>query len=190
MEGNVIKNDRDTQEKNHSQFLTFVLGFDIYGISVDMVREVNRYGKLFPVPKSPFGVSGIINLRGDVIPVIDLNTRLSGKKTGITKLTNIIILDLEQGDETIQIGVIIDSVKEVVAINDEDIESASGPGLNLRRDFVTGIGKAHGGFIILLDIRTVLNVDEIAKSFSFTDQPRASLILPSNIQENMNDHAG
>jgi purine-binding chemotaxis protein CheW len=186
MNENTIWNETDVSEKEHSQYLTFTLGHDIYGITVDMIREVNRYGKVFPVPKSPFGVSGIINLRGDVIPVIDLNARLFNTESKITKLTNIIILDLKQENEIVQIGAIIDSVKEVVDIRDEDIEIASGLGLNLRKDFVTGIGKVNSSFIILLDIQSVLNVDEISQSFSSADQTLASSILSSNdISENL-----
>lgn len=184
MEEKTIRNGTPAEDKN-SQYLTFTLGNDIYGIAVNIIREVNKYGTVFPVPRSPMCVRGIINLRGDVIPVIDLNTRLFGTESIITALTNIIILDVEQENERSEIGVIIDSVKEVVDIRDEDIEKSSGFGLNLRKEFVTGIGKVHGSFVILLDIPSALNVNEISQVFSDTAKTEAASMVAVNLSEDM-----
>jgi purine-binding chemotaxis protein CheW len=180
MEEKTIHNETAIQDNKYIQYLTFMLGMDVYGIAVNIIREVNRYGKVFPVPKSPQCVSGIINLRGDVIPIIDLNTRLFGTESKITKFTNIIILEHEHEDEITQIGVIIDSVKEVVDIKDSDIENAVGFALNLRKDFVTGIGKVHESFIVLLDIPPILNVDEISQISSTSDRTDAASVLSAN----------
>jgi purine-binding chemotaxis protein CheW len=150
-------------EEKYVQYLTFVLSDDLYGISVNHIREVDKYGKIFSVPQSPECVKGIINLRGDVIPVVDLNIRLLGKESEITRLTNVVILELDHNGDMIQVGAVIDSVREVVDIEQQNIEAVPGFGLNLRKDFVSGIGKVHNSFVILLDVSTVLNIDEISQ---------------------------
>ncbi|MBN2403053.1 MAG: chemotaxis protein CheW [Spirochaetes bacterium] len=152
-------------EKRYSQYMTFMLGSDIYGIPVSIIKEVDRYGKVFTVPRSPACIKGIINLRGDVIPVIDLNKRLFNNESTITALTSIIIIQLEQEGEIIQIGVMNDCVKTVADIADEDIEASPGFALNVRKEFIRGIGKMQENFIILLEIQSVLNLNEISQLF-------------------------
>lgn len=185
MDENTAAYETIKQDVKLNQYLTFLLGNDIYGIKVNIIREVDRYGKVFPVPKAPECVKGIINLRGIVIPVIDLNTRLFNTESIVTRWTNIVILEIEQESETVPIGVIIDSVREVVDIPEDNIESAPGFGLNLRKDFVRGIGKVDDSFIILLDIQSVLNIDEISQIFDTGNRKNdTALIMPTDCYSN------
>ncbi|MBN2038770.1 MAG: purine-binding chemotaxis protein CheW [Spirochaetes bacterium] len=182
----IIKNEISQDEtaeqyKDFSQYLTFTLRNDIYGIKVHVIREVGMFGKVFTVPKSPDCIRGIINLRGNVIPVIDLNSRLFGTESIITRMTNIVVVEVEQENEKNQIGVIIDSVKEVVDVPEGDTENTPGFGLNLRSDFVEGIAKVKDDFIILLDMPTVLNVDEISRSVSSGKSAVSSALSADNI---------
>lgn len=178
-----------TEDKKYSQYLTFALGSDVYGIPVNIVKEVDRYSKVFPVPKSPVCIRGIINLRGDVIPVIDLNMRLFDTESRITALTNIIIIELVQEGEIIQIGVINDCVKAVVDIVDENIEISPGFALNVRKDFTAGIGKVQDNFIILLNIQSVLNLNEISNLFTDTGKTDNASALQANVPDDIK-HGG
>ncbi|MBN1500055.1 MAG: chemotaxis protein CheW [Spirochaetes bacterium] len=139
------------------QFLTFLLVNDTYGIEVEYVKEVNGYEKVFPVPRVSEYLKGVINLRGEIVPVIDLCSLLLGHSITVTKFTSIIILELQNEDEMIKIGVVIDAVKEVKNMPAESIEQTPGFGLKINRDFVKGVGKADDNFIILLDVSGILN---------------------------------
>jgi purine-binding chemotaxis protein CheW len=110
----------------------------------------------------PASIRGVINLRGAVVPVIDLAARFGGPRTGITRRTCIVILEVE-GEETHQdIGVVVDTVCEVLEMTDADIEPPPAFGSRLRADFILGMGKAGAKFVILLNIGKVLSVDELA----------------------------
>ncbi|MBN1533616.1 MAG: purine-binding chemotaxis protein CheW [Spirochaetes bacterium] len=146
-----------------AQYLTFKLGSEVYGINVEHVREVNEYGNLYPLPRVPEYIRGIINLRGEVVPVIDLSYRLYGKKGDVSKFTCIVIIALiHEGDEAL-LGIVIDAVKEVVEIKVDSIVSTPDFSLNIREDFVSGVGKVRDGFIVLLNVDTMLNIVELSK---------------------------
>ncbi len=149
--------------KDYRQYLTFLLGKDVYGIRVDMVKEVNDYEKVLSVPLVPGYIRGIMNLRGEVVPVIDLYSLFFGTSNEVTKFTSIVIAEIMDEGEIGRIGLVIDSVKEVVDILEEDIEATPGFGLNIRQDYVDGVGKVNDSFVILLDIESVLNISDIAQ---------------------------
>jgi purine-binding chemotaxis protein CheW len=150
---NIIKSDL---------YLTFCLGNDFYGISVESAKEVMNYSNVFKTPGVPDYIKGVINLRGEVVPIIDLSVRFYNKKSEVIDSTGIIIVEIKDKNIFIPIGVMIDSIESVVNIYEDKIESSPEIGAKIRPDFISGIGKTENKFVILLDVDTVLNIDEIS----------------------------
>lgn len=144
-----------------SQFLTFLLAGEIYGISILDIRELIEYEGVTSVPMMPDFIAGVINIRGAVVPVIDLTSRFDGNKTKITKRTSIIIAEVENEDLKIEVGVIVDEVKEVLNIAINDIEPAPTFGSKIRTDFISGMGKVGDELLVLLEVRKVLSIEEL-----------------------------
>lgn len=164
--GEPLKAKRKTEtvnaEETH-QHLTFMLGGEMFGIAIKSVREIIEYGNLTEVPMVPPFIRGVINLRGAVVPVIDLSARFGGKPTQIQRRTCIVIIEMADGSDTQELGVVVDAVCEVLDIPESEIEPAPSFGAKIRADFIAGMGKINGKFVILLDVRRVLSVDEIAE---------------------------
>ncbi len=145
-----------------SQYLAFSLAGETFAMESRFVREVIQYGGLTVVPLMPSFVRGVINLRGAVVPVLDLNLRFGRTATETARRTCVVILEVGPPDETTLLGVLVDNVSEVLEIASGDIEPAPSFGHSLRADFVSGVGKVGGRFIILLDVNRVLSVEELA----------------------------
>jgi purine-binding chemotaxis protein CheW len=145
---------------DHSQYLTFMLGGEMFTIGILSVKEIIGYGGLTEVPMMPPCVRGVINLRGAVVPVMDLSARFGREATVVTKRTCIIIVELDKGGEQRVIGVIVDAVNAVLEIAAADIEPAPAFGTKIRTDFIEGMGKVNGRFVILLAVDRVLSLDE------------------------------
>ena len=144
------------------QFLTFVLGGEMFAVGSLIVKEIIEYGQLTVVPMMPGFIRGVINLRGAVVPVIDLGARFGRGETAVTRRTCIVIIEVPTSDETHDIGVVVDAVSEVLEIPAGDIEPPPAFGAKIRADFIHGMGKVGGKFVILLDVGKVLSGDEIA----------------------------
>lgn len=144
------------------QYLTFVLGREIFAINILNIKEIIEYGQLTEVPKMPAFIRGVINLRGAVVPVIDMAARFDKPTAEITRKTCIVIIEVAHADTTQVVGIMVDAVNEVVDIEAGNIEPAPSFGANIRVDFIEGMGKIEGKFIILLNVNKVLSVDEIA----------------------------
>lgn len=144
------------------QFLTFQLAGEVYAINILHIREIIDYGNLTQVPMVPDFIAGVINLRGSVVPVIDLSRRFGNRLTEITKRTSIVIIEIVNDDETMEIGVMVDIVNEVLEIAESEIEPAPSFGASIRTDFINGMGKVDGQFMILLDVDRVLSIDELS----------------------------
>ena len=140
-----------------SKYLTFTLGSDEYGLEILRVREIIGLMEITRVPRMPNFVRGVINLRGKVIPVVDLRLKFAMESIADTKETCIIVVDLGE----ILMGIVVDQVSEVLNINDQEIESAPDFGIQIDTQFILGMGKVKGKVIILLDIRKVLTAEEI-----------------------------
>lgn len=152
------------------QYLTFLLGSEMFAIGILSIKEIIEYGQLTEVPMMPSFVRGVINLRGSVVPVIDLQRRFGRQETAIGKRTCIVIVevnDAASGDQH-QLGVVVDAVSEVLAIPTSDIEKAPAFGANLRQDFISGMGKIHDRFVVLLNVDNALSVNEIAGLVNLT----------------------
>lgn len=146
------------------QYLTFVLSGEVYAMGILNVKEIIAYGQVTDVPMMPNFVRGIINLRGIVVPVVDLMARFGKGTTKIAKRTGIVIVEnLESGDEGQHyIGIIVDAVNEVVDILQQDIEPPPTFGTGIRQDFISGMAKRNDRFLILLNVSKVLSMDEMA----------------------------
>jgi len=138
------------------KYLTFALGKEEYGLEILKVREIIGYMSITAVPRTPEFVKGIINLRGQVIPVIDLRLRFGMAQADITEQTCIIVAEINQNGRTFNAGLIVDRVQEVLDIDGKNIEETSALGSAIQTDFILGIGKVENTIKILLDIDQVL----------------------------------
>jgi purine-binding chemotaxis protein CheW len=150
------------QAAEAQQFLTFTLGSEMFAVGTLSVKEIIEYGQLTEVPMMPDFIRGVINLRGAVVPVIDLGARFGRGETKITRRTCIVIIEVPSGEEKQDIGVVVDAVSEVLEIPSSEIEPPPAFGAKIRADFIQGMGKVDGKFVILLDVGKVLSVDEIS----------------------------
>jgi len=151
----------DDSQGDEGQFLTFALGNEMFAIGILNIKEILEYGLLTSVPMMPDFIRGVINLRGSVVPVVDLRARFGGKQSEITKRTCIVIIEVTSEGERQDIGVVVDSVSEVLEIPDSEIEPPPAFGAKIRADFIANMGKVNGEFVIILDVDKVLSVDEL-----------------------------
>lgn len=150
----------DTEE---GQYLTFLLDKEMFAIEILCIKEIIEYGQITEVPMMPDFVRGVINLRGAVVPVIDLQVRFGRSSTEVGKRTCIVIVEVTANDEHQVFGVVVDAVSAVIEIPEQDIEKAPSFGTNIRHDFIDGMGKVDGGFVIILSVSHVLSVAELAQ---------------------------
>ncbi|HKL01381.1 MAG TPA: chemotaxis protein CheW [Desulfotignum sp.] len=143
------------------KYLTFTLANEEYGIGILKVKEIIGMMPITSVPRTPDFVKGVINLRGKVIPVIDLRLKFGMPAIDYTDRTCIIVVEIDSDDMTIQIGIVVDSVSEVLNIKEEEIENAPSFGTSLNTDYILGMAKIDSGVKILLDIDRVLSAKEI-----------------------------
>lgn len=155
---------------DQNQYLTFQIGREMFAVGILHIREIIEYGSLTTVPMMPRFVRGVINLRGSVVPVIDLSARFGRGESAINRRSCVVILEVESADESLQeIGVIVDAVSEVLEIPLADIEPAPSFGARIRADFIAGMGKVQGQFVILLDVQQALNTREMAELAAISD---------------------
>lgn len=157
------------------QYLTFALAGEMYAVGILNVKEIIEYGSLTEIPMMPPFIRGVINLRGAVVPVIDLAARFGGHQTEIGRRTCIIILEMRDENTHQDIGVVVDAVSEVIDIPAGEIEPPPTFGAKIRADFIDGMGKVAGKFVIILNIRQVLSVDEMAMLSSVGSQNAGDL---------------
>lgn len=148
------------------QYLTFRVGQEMFAVGILHIREIIEYGTLTTVPLMPDFVRGVINLRGSVVPVIDLSARFGRAESQINRRSCIVILEVEtpagKNEGLQEIGVVVDAVSEVMEIRPEDIEPSPSFGTRIRSDFIAGMGKVQGRFVILLDVQCTLDIDEMS----------------------------
>jgi len=144
------------------QYLTFTLGGEMFAVGILNVKEIIEYGNLTEIPMMPAFIRGVINLRGAVVPVVDLAARFGGKVSQVQRRTCIVIVEVQQEDAKHDIGIMVDAVSEVLEIRAADIEPPPSFGAKIRADFIAGMGKVAGKFVIILNIQKVLSVEEMA----------------------------
>ena len=155
------------------QFLTFMLGGEMFAMGILAIKEIIEYSTLTEVPMMPASVRGVINLRGSVVPVVDLSVRFGRTPAAVTKRTCIVIVEISLNDTRQDVGVVVDAVNEVLEIPAEDIEPAPTFGTRIRTDFIQGMGKVNNRFVILLDVNQVLSLDELAELAEQAEAPAA-----------------
>ena len=147
------------------QYLTFMLGGEMFSLSILCIKEIIWYANLTEVPMMPACIRGVINLRGAVVPVMDLSSRFGKPSTPVGKSTCIVIIEVatQVEGERQNMGVVVDSVQAVLEIPASEIEPAPSFGAKIRPDFIEGIGKVNGKFVILLNVDRVLSSEEIGQ---------------------------
>jgi purine-binding chemotaxis protein CheW len=144
------------------QYLSFRLGDETFGLGILAVREIIEYGGVTDVPMMPPCVRGVINLRGAVVPVLDLSSRFGRGPSAIGRRSCIVIVESGAPPGQQVLGLLVDAVNAVLDIDPAQIEPPPSFGAGLRNDFIAGIGKVNGKFIIMIRLEAVLNVPEIA----------------------------
>ncbi len=150
-------------------YLTFRLDQEMFSLDVSQVREVLEVSNITRVPRAPEYMRGVINVRGAVVPVVDLRTKFGLDQVEDTQYTRIIVMELELDGEDVVLGALADSVHEVVELDREAVEAPPKIGARWRSEYIKGIGKRDGGFILILDIDRVFTGEELA----FMDQKPA-----------------
>ncbi|UCX06648.1 chemotaxis protein CheW [Shewanella glacialimarina] len=156
-----IANSSDSNIEDDWQYLTFNLKEAMYAIGILHIKEILEYSNVTPVPMMPNFIKGVINLRGAVVPVVDLAARFGAEQSNIVKRTCIVIIEVLNEDVMQDIGVMVDAVSEVIEISNKDIEPAPAFGAQIRADFIQGMGKVNGNFVIILQVDKVLSVQEM-----------------------------
>lgn len=156
----------DIKRSEIRQYLTFMLAGEVYALSVASIKEVLSVPKLTKVPRMPPFMKGIINLRGSVVPVLDLCTKFGIGETALTADTSIIVTEIQNpradgGRETLVVGIFSDMVQKVTTIEPDDIEPPPKIGSSISNDFIQGMGHIDGNFIIILDIDRILSGAEV-----------------------------
>lgn len=155
-------NSSELRLNGSMQYLTFMLGREIFALNILSVKEIIEYGQLTEVPKMPAFIRGVINLRGAVVPVIDLGARFDKGEVKVSRKTCVVIVEVELEDSLHTVGVLVDAVNAVLDIENTQIEPAPSFGTHIRNDFINGMGKVDDKFIIILNVNKVLSLDEIA----------------------------
>ena len=145
-----------------AQYLTFTLGDEVFAMDIRAVREIIQHAALTPVPLMPEFVRGVINLRGAVVPVIDLQARFGRPKANLGKKTCIVIFDASREGEKSELGLLVDSVSEVIDIAPGNIEPPPQFGTSIQLDYIRGLGKVKGEFVVILETDRALNIDDMA----------------------------
>ena len=147
-----------------TQYLTFTLGEEEFALDIAKVREVLDYISITKVPRMPEYLRGVINLRGNVVPVVDLRMKLGMAAIEKTVNTCIVIVEIERDDEVVQMGALTDSVQEVMDLDHRQVEPPPRLGINIQTEFIKGMGKRDDKFIIILDIDKVLSEEEFKEA--------------------------
>ncbi|KGS12241.1 chemotaxis protein CheW [Pseudomonas tremae] len=165
-----------TAVEEEAQYLTFMLGGEMFAIGILGIKEIIEYGSLTVVPMMPAFVRGVINLRGAVVPVVDLSARFGRQNSDITRRSCVIIIEASTEDGQPQdIGLLVDNVSAVLEIPASQIEPPPNFGARIRADFISGMAKVDGKFVIVLEVEKVLSIDEMSSLAAAGQTPAADL---------------
>ena len=144
------------------QYLTFNVGSEMFAVGILNVKEIIEYGNLTEIPMMPSFIRGVINLRGAVVPVIDLKSRFGRDRAQMGKKTCVIIFDVGADGDKVELGLLVDAVSEVIEITASQIEPPPQFGTTIQREFILGLGKVDSEFIVILEPERALNIDDMA----------------------------
>ncbi|MBA4373158.1 MAG: chemotaxis protein CheW [Thermodesulfovibrio sp.] len=154
-----------------TQYLTFKLSDEVFAVDISKVREVLDFTSVTKVPRTPDFMRGVINLRGSVVPVVDMRLKFGMSETEKTVNTCIIIVEISLDNETTILGALADSVQEVIDLEPDQIEPAPRIGTRLKTEFIKGMGKKDDHFIMILDIDKIFSSEELAMVQGAKDKP-------------------
>lgn len=163
-----VLNHRSTEQQ---QYLTFMLGGETFALGILGIKEIIEFGQITTVPMMPEFIRGVINLRGSVVPVVDLSVRFGRKNTEVGRRTCIVILEVATEHDHQDIGIMVDAVNEVLEIPPGNIEPPPTFGAKIRTDFIQGMGKVRGKFVIVLNVDQVLSLDDLDAMAQAADAP-------------------
>lgn len=143
-------------------YLAFTLSGEVFAIDIMRIREIIEYTRPAPVPMMPPSLQGVINVRGSVVPVVDLAIRFGWPVTGVSRRTSIVIVEIEYDGAKHVLGLVVDRVNAVMEIPAEDIESAPAFGARINADFISGMARMQGRFVIILNIARTLSIEDLA----------------------------
>jgi purine-binding chemotaxis protein CheW len=155
--------EQQSRERNVQQYLTFIIGGEEYAVSLLKVREIVEYEPVTRIPRMPAWVRGVMNLRGSVVPVVDLAIKFGQASSEIGKLTCVVIVEVELDGEATVMGVITDAVSQVIELKPEEIEPPPPFGTRVKADYLLGMARSGKRFCLLLDTDAVLAADELAE---------------------------
>jgi len=151
-----------TQVISMRQYLTFVLSGESFAIAIENIREIIEFKSITTIPLMPEFLRGVINLRGAVVPVVDLSARFARGVTSVGQRTCVVIVEIEGEQETQVLGIMVDAVNEVIDVDASQVEPRPAFGAGIRTDFIDSILNINQQFTVVLDVGKVLSVDEIA----------------------------
>ncbi|MEW5010376.1 MAG: chemotaxis protein CheW [Cycloclasticus sp.] len=160
-----------------SQYLTFLVSKERLGININDVNEIIEISNMTRVPMTPDYIRGVINLRGSVVPVIDLSARLGHQPSEVGKRSCIVLVEVFSDDGMQNLGMLVDQVDEILDIPAEHIQAAPSFGSHIRTEFIQAMGRVGDDFIILLDISRVLSVTELAQLQQVSSASQTALLL-------------
>lgn len=169
---------------NINSYLTFKLGEEIFGANVSKVLNILEMTKITKVPKAPSYMKGIINLRGAVLPLIDTRIKFDMGETNYTTNTCILVLDIDMSGESVHVGALVDSVQEVLEIDDASIQPPPSIGNKYKSEFIEGMAKVSDEFVMLLNMDLIFSTDELSLLKD------SSTEIPTEIEENLEPTKG
>ena len=152
----------NTDTTQGGQFLTFQCAGEQYALSIASIKEIIEYGLVTPVPRMPAFIRGVINLRGSVVPVIDMAARLGFAPTPVRNRTCVVMIELQTEDGPMGMGLMVDGVSEVIDLTPQDMQPSPNFGARIRADFIACMARVKGKFVIVMRIEQVLSVSEMA----------------------------
>jgi purine-binding chemotaxis protein CheW len=159
----LVKDYVESKVEQYAQYLTFSVAGEQLAINISEVEEIIEINHITHVPMTPGYISGVIHLRGNVVPVVDLSARLTNTICTFTKLTCIILVEINTGSSNQQIGMIVDQVEEIIEISNNDTKPPPGFGGEINVDFIQAMGKVGDNFIILLEVSKILSTKELSQ---------------------------
>lgn len=153
--------NRAAEEHRTMQVLTFVMGGDVFGVPIQQVREIIEFDGLTQVPTMPRHLRGVIRLRGTVVPIVDLQVRFGRAETVIARRTCVVIVEVHQGGAECSLGILVDAVNEVLAVERDSLTASPTVGGGLRSEFVSGILNLENRLVVVLDIDKILSEEEM-----------------------------
>ena len=163
---NADQHHHGREQNNTAQYLSFALGNEEYGVDILRVQEIRNWEAVSRIPNVPFYEKGVVNLRGSIVPIIDLRERLLIKFTEYTPLTVVVVLQTRDGHKTRTMGVVVDSVSDVITIDKTKIQNVPDFGAKVSDEFINGLISVNERMVILLDVDKLLKLEELEPSES------------------------